>query len=231
MTEIKLQDIPNPQDNYEKFLKEWEKLNSYEQAMKQQMIQLLAEIEALVKTHHVSEAFQKLKNALMPQMMEINGGAMGQLAGSLNVGSAMQAFVTACQSMVNSGGKIDGAKFKQFLVTFYKDISALDPNAKPPLIDQATKDGILGAIGKICQELSNGSHTTDPSKLIPSEIESNIKYWTENPTKIYEGVTGQQHLQNLQSAFSQWDNTQAAQAQGLQAQLQFASSQFNQFMN
>jgi hypothetical protein len=227
------QNTTDPQDAYEQFIKQWEKANAFEQAMRQHMRDLMAELAELVKTHHVSEAFQKVKNEVMPTAMERQGGTMGQLAGSLNVSSAMQAFTTACQNLVNSGKPGDMAKLKNLLVTFYKDISALDPNAKPPLIDQSTKDGILAAIGKICKEFSNGTNT-DPSKLDPTTMQNDITHWIDHPSDKYpnkDGQTGQQHLQNLQSAFSQWDNTQAAQAQGLQAQLQFGSSQFNQFMN
>lgn len=232
----------DPQNDFNNAVDQWnQNLFQYSQA-RMELEEILSKIEALVKEHKTGAAFQLIKNQVMPGVMEVQGtGQMASLSASMNISSALQEFTARIQKDMNDMAGSDPAKAQAASEDFVKQLRQLygDVNVTPPPpYLQHIQGGLLDAITKICNvfRVNGGAPATDPNQLSPHLVLTDITQWVTYPTDpayyfLPNGSTGQQVFQDLQSGFTRLNNTESAQSQGLQAQLQFAASQFTQFMN
>lgn len=237
MADAPTQAPPTPQENFEKFVKQWEQTHEQYKMDYAFLTNMIHHMMELLKkgAQGTEEAFQIASMGVMPAATTLQGDTMGELAGTMNVGSAFQAFTTGSQGDINAGDKISIPQIDQFinyLAQAYNDIYK-EMKEHPNLFNSSTANDIIQAITKIC----NIFGAKDPDGLLPQDVLNDLQQWIENPSKTFtnpltgEKNTGQQNIQNLQSAFSQWNNSLSAQSQSLTAQEQFASNIFNQYMN
>lgn len=229
----------DPNTNLNNFLKQWEEANQQYALDYSYLINALAQMLAEAKSGNVQEAFQQAELAVMPAAMQVQGDTMGQLGAAMNISSALQQFTTDAENDVNAGENMTKAQAEQF-VKLLKDLyNKINTTPPPPWLDKNTQANLLQAIRSICGNFhdANGNPITDPNKLNPNQVLIDIVNWVAHPTDpAFPGnpnypQTGQQMLQNLQSGLTQWNNTESAQSQGLQAQEQFAANTFNQYLN
>ncbi len=223
-------------DNLEKYIAQWGDANKRFQDDLNSLTALITQMMALLKGGKVSEAFQIAEMGVMPGAMSLQGDSMGQLAATMNVSSALQKFTTDTQNDLNQGANIDheipkGSDHETYadqFVQFLKDLYAKVNVDNPPDWLKNIQGGLKQSIEQICQVFG----ASDPTNLYPTTVANDVKTWINNPSTVDgNGKTGQQNIQNLQSGFTQWNNTESAQSQGLQAQEQFASNVYNQYMS
>lgn len=237
--------IQNPDNDLQNFIQQWEQQQAQAALDSQQLATLITQMLALAKSGKTEEAFQVAEMGVMPQAMTVQGDGMGGLAGAMNIGSACQEFTTDAQNQVNNGTTITPAQAQQFITDLkqlYDAVQAemnLPPN-KQHWMDPNTAQGILNSLTKISGEFEVGSNPDSLAAMpgIGFIVASDIQQWTLQPNAINSGmdgnapaITGQQHMQNIQAGFQQWNNTESAQSQSLTAQEQFAANTFNQYMN
>jgi hypothetical protein len=222
----------DPTTNLDNYIKQWNLVTQQYTNDHAALEQMLADIIKRIEHHDTQGAFQIAEMGVMPSAMQLQGDTMGKLASSMNIGSACQEITTAAQNLMNAGSNItpdQANKFVQYLKDFYSRVNidlTVDANK---WLDQNTKTNLLQSINQICQTFG----VQDPSKLDGTTVKNAIIQWSTHPTDttLPNKNTGQQNLQNLQSGFTQWNNVESAQSQGLQAQEQFAANTFNQYMN
>lgn len=229
--------VIDPPSDLNGFIQGWLNAQWEYQTDHAQLVAMISQMLALAKSGKVGEAFQIAQMGVMPGAMQLQGDQMRELAASMNIASAMQEFTTAAQNAMNAGGKMtdpQGDDFVKLIKEFFAEINATPP---PVWLNADTKKALNDAINKIC-EVFKCTGPNDPH-FIGATISADIRYWSNNPTSNTgadgvvnpDGKTGQQCLQDLQSGFTQWNNTEAAQSQVLQSQEQFAGNVFNQYMN
>ncbi|GEM_PF-4798228 len=230
----------DPQKDLNGFIEQWEKAGKQYEADYGQLLAMIQQMLVLAKKGEVGEAFQMAQMVVMPGAMQVQGDQMRELASSMNISSALEEFTTQAQNDMNAGGSMttqQGDDFVKFLKEFLKDINATPP---PAWLDPNTKSALNDAIHKICEAF--GCSSPDAPGFTGDKIAAMINSWTKDPTGTVwttptgqfpnpGGKTGQQCLQDLQSGFTQWNNTESAQSQVLQSQEQFAGNVFNQYMN
>lgn len=231
-----------PDDDMNKAIDQWLAAEKQYGIDYGQLLTMIQEMLALAKSGKVGAAFQMAQNVVMPATMNLKGDSMKELAASMNIASAMEEFTTEVQKDMNNGGTMTPAQGDE-LVKMIKDfISRIDADA--PWLDKSTKAQLDDAINHICKAFGC-SGPNDPN-FTGANVAAMISGWTQNPTgTTYQdpndknphpivnpgGKTGQQCLQDLQSGTTQWNNTESAQSQVLQAQVQFSTNIYNQFMN
>lgn len=218
-----------PQNDLNKFIEQWWQAQHQYNTDYASLLIELQNMVAEAKSGHIERAMQIAEMSVMPSAMTVQGSQIGRLATGMNIGSAFQEFTTAAQNQINGGANMtpeQAEKFVEFLQQFFKDIN--DGRAPHPWMSNDTRNQLNDAITKICKLFG----VDNPSELNKWTVYSDIRFWSSNPTSTNpNGETGQQNLQDLQSGFMQWNNTESAQSQGLQAQTQFASNTFNQYLN
>ena len=227
----------DPQTNLNNFIQQWQQANAQYATDYAYLAQMIQQMIALAKQggNGVEEAFQIAQTAVMPGSMTVQGDTMGQLAASMNLGSACQEFTTDAQNNANGAGKVtpdQGDKFVKYIQQLYDDLQKeLKLPKDQQWMDPNTANNILSALDKVSQEF--GAQTPDDPNFNGATVASLLNSWEQNPTS-QSGVnndTGQQHIQNLQSGMQQWNNAESAQSQSLTAQEQFASNIYNQYMS
>ncbi len=238
-----------PDDDLHNYIQQWIDMQNQYNSDFASLASLIQQMEALVKQggQGTEEAFQIGQMAVMPGAMTLQGDAMGELSTSMNIGSACEEFSTQTQNEINNGSGITDAQAAQLLqymkqlydavkyeMTLPKDQQWMDPN---------TANGILQSLTKVCSEFEQGSNPDTIASQNPNTwsiahvVAEDINQWVTKPQTDDGGfdggantITGQAHMQNIQNAMQQWNNTQSAQSQSLQAQAQFAGNTFNQYM-
>lgn len=226
-------------NNLDYYLRAWYEANKLWDADNLALQNAITHMLTLAKEGKMGEAFQAAEHTVMPGAMTLQGDSMGQLAASMNVASASQEFTTDAQNAINGGKKMTIAQAKAFvkaLQDMYNTIKAeMNLPKKDQWMDQATAQNMLNAIDKTCSPfapIKPINPNFNPNDLDPAKVQADIIKWVTNPdVQPTNGKTGQQNLQDLQSGLTQWNNTESAQSQGLQAQEQFASNTYNQYMN
>lgn len=219
-------------NNLDYYIRAWNEANELWGADHLALMNAITNMLKLAKEGKIGEAFQSAEHTVMPGAMTLQGDSMGQLAASMNIASASQAFTTDAQNAINGGKSMTKAQAEAFvkaLQDMYKTIQAeMKLPANEQWMDQGTAQNMLNAIDKTCSPFG----VTNPNDLDPTKVQADIIKWIKFPgTPGNGGPSGQQNLQNLQSGLTQWNNTESAQSQGLQAQEQFASNTYNQYMN
>ncbi len=217
----------DPQKNLNNFINQWWQESKQYTADYGYLTQMLQQMMAMAKSGNIEGAFQVAQMNVMPSAMTVQGDTIGKLAAGMNIGSAYQEFTTASQNGVtNDPQEGNVANFIKFLQEFYNDIN----NGRTPMpwMSSATRNQLNAAIEKICKLFG----VDNPNELNPITVATDIYNWTNGPMeKTGNGKTGQENMQDLQAGFTQWNNVESAQSQGLQAQEQFASNTFNQYLN
>jgi hypothetical protein len=211
---------------------------------------MITQMIGLAKEGKVGEAFQIAEQDVMPVATQVQGDSMGQLAASMNISSACQSFITDAQNGVNyitgnpgAAGSGGAAGYFAFCISYlYKQITnemALPKSQQ--WMDPTTAQNFLQTINSICGQFYDPTQVGKKTVNVPltpntilansQNVANELEYWVNNPTSMDNGKTGQQNLQDLQANMTQLNNTVSAQSQGLQAQEQFASNTFNQYMN
>jgi hypothetical protein len=211
----------DPNTNLDNYIKFWEEAQKQYGIDVNSLATMIQQMLALAKQGKIDQAFQVAQMQVLPGTMQVQGDSIGGLASSLNISSALLEFTTDAQNAINAGKDMtpdQAAKFVKYLQDFFNHI-----NPAPSWLTPSTQSQLNDAISKICKVFG----VSNPSQLDPAKVQKEINAWSKDPTK--DG--GQQHLQELQAGFTQWNNTEAAQSQGLQAQTQFATNTFNQYMN
>lgn len=236
--------LQDPNGDLNNAIQQWEaQMAQYNQDL-QSFMQMIAQMVALAKKGGTGteEAFQLAQTGVMPGVMKLQGESVAQLAATMNIGSAFTEFTTDTQNQINLGNGMTHDQAQQFINELKAAYDAVQTAlaAKAPWLSASTGQQILSSLSKISGEFIVGA-TPDTLATSPdaaSDVENSIATWIGSPTGISNGwnglapsVTGQQHMQNIQAAFQQWNNTQSAQAQSLTAQEQFATNTFNQYMN
>ncbi|MBS0605012.1 MAG: hypothetical protein JSS60_08290 [Verrucomicrobia bacterium] len=228
----------DPQTNLQNYIDQWQQANAQYTSDYSYLIQMIQQMVALAKEggSGVEEAYQLGEQCVMPGAMTVQGDTMGQLAASMNVGSALQQFTTDSQNDMNAAGTMttdQAQQFVKYITETYDDIQAeLKLPANQQWLDSTTANNILQSLCKVTQEFGfNDPDSMSENPDAPAVIQTSLNNWANNPTSLYGVNTGQQHMQNLQSSFTQWNNSESAQSQSLTAQEQFASNTYNQYMN
>lgn len=229
----------NSETNFNAAIAQWKAAEAEYAAEKAALVAAIQQMVALAKSGHVGEAFQEIQTKVMPKAMQAQGGVLGQLAGTMNIASAIQAYVQEIQADANGGGNMTKAQAEQFVKALQEMFAELNgstthgPDTTPPWIGKNTAQSMLDAIKQICQLF--GAAT--PEQLNPETVLADIQKWStgmmdlQSPFQPPVSNTDQENLQKLQSAFTQWNNTAASHSQALNTQTQFAANTFNQFMN
>ncbi|MBS0605008.1 MAG: hypothetical protein JSS60_08270 [Verrucomicrobia bacterium] len=241
----------DPQTNLDNYIDQWTAANTQYNNDYAYLQQMISQMLVLCQQggNGTQEAYQIAEMAVMPGAMTVQGDTMGQLAASMNVGSALQQFTTDSQNDMNAGTQMTQAQaqqFVQYIQQVYTDVTnemALPQNQQ--WLSSQTATNILQSLNSI----STGFGASNPNNLDANYVASYVNGWATNPTGTsvndpYDGGTlqnpagangqpdtGQQCIQNVQSAFTQWNNSLSAQSQSLTAQEQFASNTYNQYMN
>lgn len=229
--------VGDPNDDINKAIDQWIAAGKQYEVDYSQLLTMIQQMLALAKSGNVGAAFQMAQNQVMPATMNLKGDSMKELAATMNVASAMEEFTTAAQKDMNNGATMSpeqGDEFVKMIKDFLSKIEAIDPK----LLDPSTKAQLEDAITHIITSMGF-SGPNDPH-FTGAIVANMISQWTTHPTDTSRnngqdpnpgGKTGQQCLQDLQSGFTQWNNTESAQSQVLQAQVQFSTNIYNQFMN
>ncbi len=219
-------------NNLDYYIRAWNEANQQWGTDHLALMNAITNMLKLAKEGKMGEAFQAAEHTVMPGAMTLQGDSMGQLAASMNVASASQEFTTSAQNDLNAGTKMTTAQAAAFVKAMQDMYNTIQDEMKLPAskqwMDSSTAQNMLNAISKSCSPFG----VTNPNDLTAATVQTDITYWINNPgTPVNGGPSGQQNLQNLQSGLTQWNNTESAQSQGLQAQEQFASNTYNQYMN
>ena len=164
----------------------------------------------------------------MPGMTQIQGDSMGILAASNNIASAIQSDLSAMQDDLNKCAQSgDVAAANDYVVRTGDLMEILDSQKDLPAgqgwMDPSTATNMYNSVKNTIDEFTS---------WMPADIAKEMQDWTSNPTKSDPGgKTGQQHIQNVQTQETQSTNSVSAQSQTVQAQLQFASNTYNQYLN
>ena len=144
----------DPQVNLQHYIDQWKQANAQYNTDYAYLYTMIKQMLALAKEggNGIEEAFQVAEMGVMPSAMQVQGDVMGQLAGSMNIASALEQFTTDAQNEMNKGGKItenEAAKFVYYIQEFYleikhemglpKDKQWMDPNTAKNLMDAITK--------------------------------------------------------------------------------------------
>ena len=225
--------VGDPNDDMNKAIDQWLAAGQKYNLDSEQLVMMIQELEKLIKAGKTGAAFQMAQNQIMPATMNLKGDEMKKLAATMNVASAMQEFTTEAQKDMNAGAGMTPAQGDEFVKMIKDFISRVDGS---DAIDANTKAQLDAAINHIAQ--SFGCKDVNDNNFTGDKIAQMIKHWTLEPNSTQNGEfpnpggkTGQQCLQDLQSGFTQWNNTQSAQSQVLQAEVQFSTNTYNQFMN
>lgn len=225
----------DPQTNLNNFIEQWQQANAQYATDYAYLAQMIQQMLALCKQggNGTEEAFQIAQTAVMPGAMTVQGDTMGQLAASMNIGSACQEFTTDSQNTANGSGNItpdQGNQFVKYLQQLYDDLQKeLKLPKDQQWMDPNTANNIISALNKISSEF--GAAT--PDQLDGTTVANDMNNWINNPTQQggVNSMTGQQHIQNVQAGMQQWNNSESAQSQSLTAQEQFATNIYNQYMS
>lgn len=225
------QNNPNWSAAFNKAFQEWEAENAKYGADYSNLQKMIEKMLNEMKTGHTEQAFQMAQMDVLPGATQVQGDSMGQLAGSMNLASALQESMTNAENQANIGKGVninDAWKFVTSLQHLYDEIKAdLALPKDKQWMGASTAKNILDAIGQICKPFGS----TNPNQINGDTVQSLLKLWSENPTTKVGNKTGQQWIQDLQQGITQSTNGISSQSQGLQAQEQFAANTFTQYLN
>lgn len=223
------QSVPNTtdpgQEAIDKAIQQWNDAKAQEEADRQQLLAMLKRMMDLAKSGHVDQAFAMAQQQVLPGVTQVQGDSMGVLASSNNIASAIQSDLSAMQQDLNKCAQDGDTAAAQDYMSRSANLKSILTNAQTGWIDPSAATNLINSLQKTHDEFGS-----TPS---PDSIAKDMQNWYSNPTKPDPsgGETGQQHIQNIQADETQSNNYVGAQSQTLQAELQFASNTFNQYLN
>lgn len=234
--------IIDPNSDLNNAINQWTEENNQYQADCTLLAALIAQMIQLCAKggQGTQEAFQIAELGVMPTVMSVQGDSVGQVGASMNIASACQEFVTQMQNDINNGANItpdQAADFLKQLKGLYDAIKAeLNLPKDQQWIDPSTAQNLLNGLTSLSGEFSVGMNPDDLANIDPALIAQDINIWVTQPTADNTGQTGApnesglQHMQGIGGDFQTNNNVVGAQNQTLNAEMQFQSGNYNQYM-
>jgi hypothetical protein len=212
-------DTNQQETNFNNAVKQWAQAGIAMEEEKAFVDSLISKLEALLKDHHAEAAWNLMLTQLLPQTQKYQDLKLNQLAATMNIASAAQALISTAQSDANAGTKISTTQAAQ-LESILKFLhSKLQAGEQQGWIGKSTAENMLASITQLNDMFGKN--------ISPATIQKDIQTWFKNA----ETGKGTEQVHQLQSGFSELNNTNASHSQDLQTLAQGQTNTITQILN